>query len=92
MLKHSLGVIAAGFTLKITPAYAEMSELKHVDVMILTGRGVTAFLGCYAVIIQLVKFCCGDGTRLFFLAALSAFVGECLTNPGVLKYHFILTF
>lgn len=86
------GVIAAGFPLKITHAYAELSEQKHVDEMILTGRRATAFLGCFTAINQLVKLCRGDGTRFFFLAALSVFVGELLTNSGALKYHFILTF
>ena len=78
--------------MKITPAYAELSEQKHVDEMILTGRRATALLGCNTAINQLVKFCRGDGTRFLLLAALSAFVGELLTNSEVLKYHFILTF
>lgn len=78
--------------MKITPAYAELSEQKHVDEMILTGRCATAFLGCCTDINQVVKWCQGDGRRFFFLAALSAFVGELLTNSEVLKYHFILTF
>lgn len=78
--------------MKITPAYADLSEQKHVDEVIVTGRLAAAFLGCYTAINQVVKFCHGDGTRFFFLAALSAVVGELLTNSGVLKYHFILTF
>ncbi len=64
-VKRLRGVIAAGFTLKITPAYAEFSEQKHLDETILTARRATAFLGCCTAINQQVKFCSGDGARFF---------------------------
>lgn len=83
--------------MKITPAYDESSEEKHVDEMILTGGdALRLYLGCYTAINQLLKVCRRDGARFYFfpplLAALSAFVGELLTNSEVLNHHFILTF
>lgn len=94
-VKRLRGVIVSKFTLKIIPAYAELSAQTHVDETILTGCRATAFLSCCTAINQRVIFCRGDGTRLFFfllLEDLSAFVGKLLTYSGVLQEHFMLTF